>query len=334
LGDLFNQLIMQAAGHLTKVKYFAPAQPDLKGVETRQGDYAVNQLADRMNRADLVGDVVTQWHRLAERRRTIAFAVDVGHSVSIHDEFVKAGVRAEHLDGSTDKDERKAILARLESGETEVVVNCMVLTEGFDCPPVGCIVLARPTKQISLYRQMAGRGLRPADGKSDLILIDHSGAVYRHGLLEDEIFWTLDVDIKAVNIDQAARSTKDRDPFCECTQCGHVRIRGEACGNCDFKPGVRPDLIIAKDEDLVELGRRAAGYSYEDRQRWHGMLIQIAIDRQYKQGWVGHKYKEKFGTWPPTRVVPSAMKPSPEVLPWVRSRQIAFAKARQKASAA
>jgi superfamily II DNA or RNA helicase len=169
LGDLFAELIigpqipdLQAAGFLTKVKYFAPAQPDLKGVETSQGDYVINQLAERMNRADLVGDVVTQWHRLAERRSSIVFAVDVGHSISIRDEFIKSGVRAEHLDGSTDKDERKAILARLESSETEVVANCMVLTEGFDCPPVGCIVLARPTKQLASIARWPVGGFVPS----------------------------------------------------------------------------------------------------------------------------------------------------------------------------
>ena len=54
-------------------------------------------------------------------------------------------------------------MSRLASGEIEVVTNCMVLTEGFDCPPAGCIVLARPTRQIGLYRQMVGRGLRVAD---------------------------------------------------------------------------------------------------------------------------------------------------------------------------
>jgi superfamily II DNA or RNA helicase len=187
LGDLFDELIvgpqvaeLQKDRHLVPVKYFAPTKVDLKGVRVQQGDYAIGELAERMNRAHLIGDIVTQWHRLAERRRTIAFAVDVAHSVSIRDEFLKAGVRAEHLDGATPKNERDAILARLASGETELVVNCMVLTEGFDCPPVGCIQLARPTKQMGLYRQMAGRGLRPADNKSNLILIDHGGAVHRH----------------------------------------------------------------------------------------------------------------------------------------------------------
>ena len=67
----------------------------------------------------------------------------------------------------------------------------MVLTEGFDLPDMGCIILARPTKKMGLYRQMIGRGLRPADGKSDVVILDHSGAVFRHGLPEDRVAWTL-----------------------------------------------------------------------------------------------------------------------------------------------
>ena len=65
----------------------------------------------------------------------------------------------------------------------------MVLTEGFDLPDMGCIILARPTKKMGLYRQMIGRGLRPADGKSDVVILDHSGAVFRHGLPEDRVLW-------------------------------------------------------------------------------------------------------------------------------------------------
>src|SRR5207342_3164772 len=158
------------------------------------------------NRNDLVGDIVSNWHKLEQRRKTLVFCVDVAHSVHVRDEFVKSDVRAEHVDGGTPKAERDAILARLASGETELVTNCMVLTEGFDLPAIGCIVLARPTKQLGLFRQMAGRGLRPAEGKSDLILIDHAGAVYAHGLLEDRIEWSLDTDKHAENKTHAARS--------------------------------------------------------------------------------------------------------------------------------
>jgi superfamily II DNA or RNA helicase len=89
--------------------------------------------------------------RHAQRRRTIAFAVDVGHSVDLTNELIKSGVRAEHVDGNTPQADREAILGRLASGETEVVCNCGVLTEGFDCCPVGVIILARPTRSLGLY---------------------------------------------------------------------------------------------------------------------------------------------------------------------------------------
>ena len=73
----------------------------------------------------------------------------------------------------------------------------MVLTEGWDMPEVGCCILARPTKKMGLYRQMIGRVLRPSDGKPDAIILDHSGAVFRHGFVEDPVNWTLDPDRKA-----------------------------------------------------------------------------------------------------------------------------------------
>src|SRR5262249_19558613 len=121
-------------GYLVKARVYAPVDPDLHGVKTQAGDYVESQLAERMDRDKLVGDIVTHWHKYGERRKTLAFACSVGHSVHIRDQFLKAGVRAEHLDGSTPKDEREAILARLASGDTEVVANCMVLTEASTAP--------------------------------------------------------------------------------------------------------------------------------------------------------------------------------------------------------
>ena len=121
-------------GHLVKTRVYAPLDPDLRGVQTRIGDYVESQLADRMDRPKLIGDIVTHWHKYGERRKTVAFAVNVQHSIHIRDEFIKSGVRAEHIDGTTPKPERDAALARLASGETELVTNCMVLTEGWDMP--------------------------------------------------------------------------------------------------------------------------------------------------------------------------------------------------------
>jgi DNA repair protein RadD len=263
------------------------------------------------------------------------FCVDVAHSVHVKDEFVKSGVRAEHLDGSTPKPERDAILTRLKSGETEVVCNCMVLIEGFDLPAIGCIVLARPTKQIGLFRQMAGRGLRSAEGKTNLILVDHSGAVYRHGLLEDRVEWTLDVTKRAENPTHDTRSHTQTSRLVECSQCGALRKGGEACPACGFLPKRRPDAIIFREGELARIDRNSRQPVQSSdpnmRMRWHGMLAHIAADRGYKAGWVAYKFKEKFGTWPASRYV-TPIEPSREVLSWVRSRNIAWAKAQQKAT--
>jgi DNA repair protein RadD len=69
--------------------------------------------------------------------------------------------------------------------------------------------------------------------------------------------------------------------------------------------------------------------SEAERKRWHAELTSIAEQKGYKPGWAAYKFKEKFGEFPP-RTIPTPRKPSPEVLSWVRSRQIAYAKARQK----
>jgi DNA repair protein RadD len=334
LGGTFNTTIecpqvasLIEQGYLVKTRVYAPVDPDLRGIKTQAGDYVETQLAERMDKPKLVGDIVTHWHKYGERRRTVAFACSVGHSVHIRDEFVKAGVRAEHLDGTTPKDEREAILARLASGDTEVVANCMVLTEGWDMPAVGCCILARPTKKMGLFRQMIGRVLRPADGKPDAIVLDHSGAVFRHGLPEDRVEWTLDPDRRATAPEHQKRQSSHESKLIECTQCSTLRLGGKPCPNCGFLPK-RPAQYMAHVEGnlgLVTNGKAKAGVF--DPAQWHAMLTHIAEQRGYKPGWVAHKFKEKFGHWL-TRQYSPPIEPSREVLSWVRSRNIAYAKRR------
>ena len=134
LGNIFEELIevatvaeLVAGKFLVPTKVFAPARPDLTGVQVRRGDYVEDQLALRMNTAKLVGDIVEHWHKLGERRRTVVFAVNVAHSVHLRDEFRRSGVLAEHIDGSTPAEERDAILANLAAGKIEIVTNCQVL---------------------------------------------------------------------------------------------------------------------------------------------------------------------------------------------------------------
>jgi superfamily II DNA or RNA helicase len=343
LGGIFDTIIecpqvaeLIEQKYLVKTRVYAPAEPDLSGVQTRVGDYVEAQLAERMDRTNLIGDIVTHWHKHSERRKTVCFAVNVAHSLHIRDEFIKSGVRAEHVDGGIPKPERDAVLARLASGATDVVTNCMVLTEGWDMPEVSCCILARPTRKMGLYRQMVGRVLRPASGKFNAIVLDHSGAVFRHGFVEDRVEWTLDPEKRSESPTHARRLERG---YCsrllECSQCGSIRIAGEACQHCGFLPQRPPKAIVFKDGDLSLVDRQTrianAQSDPAERLRWHGMLTSIAAERGYKSGWVSHKFKEKFGTWPAMRSV-APIKPSAEVLAWVRSRIIAYAKAKEAAA--
>jgi DNA repair protein RadD len=342
LGGIFETIIecpqvapLIEQGFLVKTRVYAPVNPDLTGVRTQAGDYVENQLADRMDRPKLIGDIVTHWHKFGERRKTVAFTVNVAHSVHLRDEFIKSGVRAEHIDGSTPKGERDASLARLASGEIEIVSNCMVLTEGWDMPEAGCIILARPTKKMGLFRQMIGRVLRPAEGKTDAIVLDHSGAVYRHGFVEDAVCWTLDPERRAESPAHTTRCEGHNSRLLECTQCGAIRVAGEPCSHCGFLPQRPPRPIRHEDGELAEVGRdrriNPNLYDPETRRQWHGMLAYIAEERDYQPGWIAHKFKEKFGTWPPWGETPWPIQPTAEVRSWVRSRQIAFAKSRSVA---
>jgi DNA repair protein RadD len=343
LGGIFDTMIecpqvkeLIDQKHLVKTRVYAPVNPDLKGMRTQAGDYVESQLADRMDQPKLIGDIVTHWHKYGERRKTVCFAVNVAHSVHLRDEFIKSGVRAEHIDGGTPKPERDASLARLAFGQIELITNCMVLTEGWDMPEVGCCILARPTRKMGLYRQMIGRVLRPADGKTDAIILDHSGAVFRHGFAEDPVEWTLDADRHAANPIHAARTEPgSRSRLVECSQCSAMQVAGEPCHACGFLPQAPPrNVRIGEGELGLVKGGRAKAHQYDKatRQQWHAMLVYIAAERGYKSGWAAANFKEKFGEWPPYGQQVEPITPTAECRSWVRSRMIAYAKRRDAAA--
>jgi superfamily II DNA or RNA helicase len=183
---------------------------------------------------------------------------------------------------------------------------------------------------MGLFRQMIGRGLRPATGKSDCVILDHSGAVFMHGLPEDRVTWTLDPERRAEAPAHVARLERRDGSLLECTQCGTLRVGGQPCPHCGFLPKRPPrDVFVADGElGLVANGRaQANGYDPETRRRWHSMFAFMAEERGYKPGWVAHQYKTKFGAFPPWGSTPEPVPPTPEVKSWVRSRMIAFARA-------
>jgi DNA repair protein RadD len=337
LGNAFDAMVecppVQALidqDYLVPTKVYAPSQPDLTGVRVERGDYVESQLAERVNTDQLVGDIVTHWHKLAENRKTVVFATGVAHSIHIRDEFRRSGVLAEHIDGNTPADERDAILGQLSRGEIDVVCNCMVLTEGWDQPDVACIVLARPTKHMGLYRQMVGRVLRPAPGKDHALVLDHAGAVFQHGFVEEPVIWTLDQDRRAENPEQKARSEHQKPALTTCPECHAIRTSGQPCPACGWRPQPKPRHVDVIDGDLAHVERNGkTTVTHQDKRAFLAELIWAVREKGKNPGWARHLFKQKYGHWP-AGSAPTPRPASPATYAWIRSRQIAYAKARTR----
>lgn len=338
LGRMFETMVecpdvseLIKLGYLVGTKVYAPAVPDLKGVKTTAGDYNEKQLAERVDKAELVGDIVVHWLKLAERRKTVVFATSVEHSVHIRDEFRRASVVAEHIDGTTPMEERDGILKRLSEGKIEVIVNCMVLTEGWDQPDVSCIVLARPTKHIGLYRQMVGRVLRPWQGKDRALVLDHAGCTFQHGFVDEPVVWTLSETERAELPNQTARQKHKKPKLTTCPECKAVRQAGRPCEACGWRPVNRAGAVDVAEGDLTALDRSGerGQIPLAEKLRFYGQLLWICNEKGYRHGWAAHKYKEKFKVWPP-RNMAEPIEPDETIRSWVRAKQIQWAKSRQR----
>jgi ATP-dependent helicase IRC3 len=158
-------------------------ETDFADVHARGGDLADGELGDALMAADAPEHVRDAYLDHADGRRAIVFTPTVDVARSMAEVLADAGVPSAWVSGSTPRAERAEILEALRAGSLRVVANCAVLTEGFDCPPVDCIITARPTKSTALYTQMIGRGTRPYPGKRDCLILDVVGQAGRHDLV-------------------------------------------------------------------------------------------------------------------------------------------------------
>ena len=243
LGSLFDGIVAVAnypflieKGFLIRPRVFLPAElPDFSAVRISGGDFDEQQAAEIMERPKLVGDVVKHWRNHANSggkpRPTVVFACNVEHSRHIVSAFREAGVAAEHLDSQVPDKEREAILERLARGQTTVVSNVILLSEGFDCPPISCVIVARPTASRTSFIQMVGRALRPCpeSGKKDCIILDHAGNSFRHGLVSEITSYELD-EGDFLDPSSSRKSGCKLCPSCKaamasktqvCPECGH-----------------------------------------------------------------------------------------------------------------
>jgi superfamily II DNA or RNA helicase len=209
---VFDEIVHQVGllelmhdGYLTDVRALRiRLSVDLSHVTRRNGDLAEGELAEVLSRANAPRHVANAYLEHARDRSGVVFTPSVALAHETATALSEAGISAEALDGTTPIEARRAMLRRLATGQTQVLANCMVLTEGFDEPRVACIVNARPTESRALYQQMIGRGLRPYPGKTDCLVLDLVANSTRHELVTAASLFGLDPnDVATVGVLEA-----------------------------------------------------------------------------------------------------------------------------------
>jgi len=200
-------------------------EANLDGVHTRGGEFVPDEMAAAFDEDNLTKAVVADILKHAAGRSSImVFCCSVAHCHHVASALRGAGEPSVGvITGETPSMDRAEIIASFKACSCRILVNCDVLTTGFDAPNIDCIVLLRATKSPGLYVQIIGRGLRKAEGKEDCLLLDYGGNIVRHGPIDSVT---------------AERVEKDEEPprLKTCPQCGDlIPIQSAICPACGYE---------------------------------------------------------------------------------------------------
>lgn len=175
------------------------------------GDFVNADLDNTFNNQRIRSKLYESYARFAKGRKGIIYAINRLHAQKIAELYSSHGVEAVPIDCETPKDERKCLIDKFKAGEIAVLVNVEIFTEGFDCPDVSFIQLARPTKSLALYLQQVGRGLRISKEKEKTIILDNVGLYNYFGLPDANRKWQYHFrgqdDVEPKNIEKSDKSS-------------------------------------------------------------------------------------------------------------------------------
>ena len=199
--DLYQQLITSDSiskfiekGYLAKIRHLAFAIPDLSKIKINKmtKDYDEKGLELIVRDDKVIADLIESYIKHADNKKAIVFAVNKAHSKDIVKRFNEKNIPAAYIDADTDKEDRNRIVEEFKAGIYKVLCNVNIFTEGFDCPDIEVVMLARPTKSFSLYLQQVGRVMRPFQGKEHGLILDNASLWSEHGLVTKDMKWSLE----------------------------------------------------------------------------------------------------------------------------------------------
>lgn len=271
LDNMFDALVVVAstaelveAGHLVPITVIGPPE--------------------RLAGSDVV-DPVAALAKHAPDRKAVVFASSVLHGRAI---AAQLGSDAAFIDGTTPAAERAAILRDFDAGRLRVLVNVFVLTEGWDCPSVEVCVLARGCWSQAAFLQMVGRIRRPSPGKRGCLLLDCKGAVHQHGMPDDTRVFSLE--------GRPISLAKGLPALRQCPKCGAVFRTRRTCEPCGY---VFPAPVIPIRRSVDRLEQVDNVTPEASKRQFFRSQLALAAAENKKPGWAMHRFRWRFGYWPP-----------------------------------
>ena len=341
LGKIFTNIVNATTMHqltqegvLVPMRIFSCSKPDMTGAETKGGEWTEKAAEER--ELKIVGDVVKDWHRFGENRKTIVFGATIKHCEELCRQFIESGVMAAIFTSETTAKERELLLKeyRKPDSHLKILISVEALAKGFDVPDVGCICDARPLrKSLSTAIQMWGRGLRssPETGKKDCHLLDFSGNIVRFFEDFNDIYFNgLEKLDDGDKLDKKIRTQEEFEskgcPRCRykpfhkrCMACGYEKVSKEMS---EALPGHMKEIFIGEGKNKKKLAENAENL-------WNQVCTYARIhskpDSQSGRAW--HLFKEITGQdsqWAFTKA--PMVEINKNVLNKIRSMNIAYKK--------
>jgi superfamily II DNA or RNA helicase len=200
--SLFDKLIVSMPvkdfikqGYLSPYKYYSIKnnsfiQRVIDSIEVNSsGEYNELSMEKKMDIGYIRAQLLDSYQAHAKGKKGIIYAINIEHAQHICEKYKEAGYNAVSIDSNTKAAERKELIDRFRKGEINIIVNVDIFSEGFDCPDIEFIQLARPTRSLVKYLQQVGRGLRPTENKERCIILDNVGVYSRFGLPDVKRLW-------------------------------------------------------------------------------------------------------------------------------------------------
>lgn len=327
-----NRLIEQ--GFLAKYRIFACAEPNMDGVKVVAGEFEQTETQKRA--LQVVGDVVQEYLKHGEDRKFICSAVDTAHVEELQRQFLAAGINAATYTYKDREDDRVDTVAEFRKPDSNIkgLITVTAASKGFDVADIGCVIMARPLrKSLAEHIQFFGRGLRIADGKTDCIVLDHSGNCVRFWEEMQDFFeyGVTELDDGRKKEKKQAEKKADAEPV-KCPQCRSVHKPMPFCPSCGHEypkrqavehvPGSLKELVATGNAQMMRklLWPQVAAYVMESH----------ADDLDRAQRRAQAIYHEITGEFARARVETTELVPcTQEVRNKIRSNQIRWAKRRQ-----